>query len=400
MNRFRMRFIVLPVIVFLMAGWKIGGATEQPQKVYRIIYVQKPLSWYQEQEKLWHQVVQKEPHNSQAWYNYFLAVRYGHRLDPWKIQKQRLDSLLNVMEQYIPDSYEFVYLKFFHTNSYRKPDSALLEKLKSMYRAYPRRPEAIYELINYYERYGNFEEVAKYCQALYKTEDISSGLLNYNYNVLASTDSNAILFTNGDNDTYPAWVLQYAREIRPDVLVLNLSLMRLKGYLERKLKAHHLSLPLEKLPKPWSRDFLLQFVNMLHETYPERPLYFALTVNRNLIKPFQDDLYIVGMAYRYSPQRIDNLAYLRRNFNRRLRLDYLWYDWYDERFLQTPSVRRLNLNYVVPLVQLAVHCHESGEENMAHYWFRLAEMLAQKANKKEWLEYIRHAARTGQITSP
>lgn len=40
--------------------------------------------------------------------------------------------------------------------------------------------------------------------------------------MLQSTMPDAILFTNGDNDTFPALVLQHAQDVRNNVLVLNL----------------------------------------------------------------------------------------------------------------------------------------------------------------------------------
>ncbi len=67
---------------------------------------------------------------------------------------------------------------------------------------------------------------------------------NFAMNCLISCPPDAVLYTNGDNDTFPLWYLQSVKNIRPDVRIINFSLSNLEWYVRQLAEGKNaLSLP-------------------------------------------------------------------------------------------------------------------------------------------------------------
>jgi len=175
-------------------------------------------------------------------------------------------------------------------------------------------------------RYFQNEETAQ--------KELKKGLYDPFYlemarNYLNSCDKDAILFTNGDMDTYPLLYVQETENFRKDVLVVNLSLLNLGRYIYQLANFKQGTKPLklnlnpeiykneskpyfyviDKIDNSMAIKNVIDFVtstdtatklqiddNQYYDYIPSKDIYF--TINRqNIEKEYEADLYQVDTSF-------------------------------------------------------------------------------------------------------
>jgi Protein of unknown function (DUF2723) len=164
----------------------------------------------------------------------------------------------------------------------------------------------------------------------YKEHNRSGSLMpwDYAYNLLNSCRPNSVLFTNGDNDTFPLWYMQTVEKIRTDVRVINLSLVNTNWYIHQ-LKEHHnkvkvtftpeeidalepqgwkfdkpvsFKIPRSNVvaqlkPRPYLRVQDILVLHVVQNNYPDRPIHFAVTVGDDNMMGLEQWVKMEGMVY-------------------------------------------------------------------------------------------------------
>ena len=92
--RFLKSFVFTGLILLFST---LCAQSPKPEKVYRIIYVQKPTEWYVQQAALWKKELDKNPKNAEGWYSYYIATEYSNFGHKKTYSEKELESRLKQM---------------------------------------------------------------------------------------------------------------------------------------------------------------------------------------------------------------------------------------------------------------------------------------------------------------
>ncbi len=260
---------------------------------------------------------------------------------------------------------------------------------------------------------------------------------DYSYNILESCEPNAIIFTNGDNDTFPLWYLQYVKHIREDIRIVNLSLLNTSWYIlqlknqEPKVPFTYTDQQIERIglmgwPGPteyevpisqlvydkfktnmmdrgeWKDDLVdsgsmkftinptigsppqalrvqdLAILNIIAANQWKKPIYFAVTVGDNNKVGLQSYLRMDGMAFKLLPYPNVRISVTRLQEN--LFEKFLFRNLNDPKVYLDDKTKGLLTNYRTAFIRLADHYRIENDNEKALTTLDKMEELIPESN--------------------
>jgi hypothetical protein len=386
-------------MALLIGAINLGFAQAKPQKVVSLVKQYQTNEWYAEQAKLWGAKIKSNDKNADAWLNYYTANRMLKIQAQTKTQDD-LDKLVAEMEKAIPNTFEYHYIA--HWNDGHRNKDLSFEHLEKAYAIDPTRPEIFDDFFTRYLLSGDNEKLNEIAKKWFASNDISPGLYNWCYNSLMSCEENGILLTHGDNDTYPTLILQLAKEIRPDVIVMNMHLLMVEEYKTERFEAAGIA------PFNTTLDESGAYFPFLKDLYQHiflnangRSVYLSMGANKDLTADFHDQLHNVGLAWKWSPDKFDNIAVIKKNYEKNYRLNYITETFYSD--ISAGVVNNSNNNYLPSMLTLYNHYVES-DDSKAEGLKKLIDHVARVNGVTDQVEKVLGSKKTAYeskiITNP
>ncbi|MFH1276794.1 MAG: DUF2723 domain-containing protein [Candidatus Eisenbacteria bacterium] len=203
------------------------------------------------------------------------------------------------------------------------------------------------------------------------------------YNMLVGLRENAILFTGGDNDTFPLWYIQEVRGFRKDVRIVNLSLLNTPWYIKQlKYEDPKVAIPLndqeiEGLRGYYSpggeivtiKDIVMPLI--IRDNIKNRAVYYAITVPTSDQGAVQKKLIQEGLVKRIEPDLEEesiNVKEMEKNFGEG---QYRFRGLDDPTVYKDRDTRRLLTNYNACLYNLAQLFQRAGEPEKAQKYIAM-----------------------------
>lgn len=375
------------LVLVILCTFSISAFAQKAEPVYSFVRVIHDFDWYQQQAKAWRNEIDNGTKNKMAWVYFFTANRMANACDSKKWESLKKDyflpqeDIVKLAEKAIPNSFELFYMKIYDNKAGTDSGTEYILKAQKLK---PYDTLLLPCLMNYYQLKNNKENIGLVSKKWFESNEMPVELLATAYDKLMSVDENGILLVNGDNDTYPFWILQNVQKIRTDVFVINVSLSLNDSYREIIFKEN--SIPALTF-KDNSERHMSGIVKHIIENIKDRPIYVSINMDPDIYKDYNDKMYMVGLAFRYSDKSFNNMAVLQNNVENKFLLDFLKTN-FSNNYAQS-VVDQSNFSYLAVFLKLYEQYNLSGETLKAQKIKELAKTVSSRTEYgTKWMQYF------------
>ncbi|MFA7330560.1 MAG: hypothetical protein WC326_05730 [Candidatus Delongbacteria bacterium] len=301
------RFLLLSASVLVLGAAALARDLVRPEPVGSMRKIWREPAAYVELDRLWQAWYDEYP-SEDAYENWMYAARYAGN--------PQYEKLLDKGLRKYPGSPVLLYLKAVTQMVRHDPAlrSSTLDYLQRAVALDPAYDDPWFSLVIEYMALERGKDLHTALERLLELGAVDDATLDYCHNMLGCLENGAVLITNGDMDTYPCWMLQQVMGVRPDVTVLNQSLLNTDWYAARCGQATGPGdwttaelAELRRREMPCS-DTLIERI-LRRAAREKRSVYFASTLQPSpRLKPLQEKGQTRGLALRVQPAGADQPA--------------------------------------------------------------------------------------------
>lgn len=321
----------------------------------------------------WSEKAGERPYDAQAWFNYYKSTRFiAEGSAGFSELQEDLDSISNHLKKYSSGTWEQLIVEYWNSN--RDPLKEPL--LQKAYTLKPDDPLTLRFMTGVQYLHNKNALALDYYVKWKATGDAPLSTETYAYNVLQSLPTDAVIFTNGEMDTYP---LIYQIQTSGITTVKVISLAWCSRPENRKMLLTNAGLIMPSGITTINSDFIAKVA----AANPGKRIYVASTCNSEILTSLSGKLYCTGLAFRYSEAMLEHIDFLRNNVGTKMKLEGVGKMVKSNHYFDQRYAVMLEMNYYLPLLMAADSFAQNGNTDKAKELRAKAKLIRERAGFDE-----------------
>ena len=250
-----------------------------------------------DEEKADSPVIQQQMQMQEQFENYqYSSNRQYSRRSASAEEQSNMDASVGYYNTVLPNTFE----SHFYTYLAGHYNTDLYPELQAAAAIQPTNTEVKKQQAAYHIITNESELALPEIKELIDANVVSQGQLTYANDLLLSGEESSILIMHGFEDMFAVYYVQQNNAVRQDVQLLSLDFMQSETY-----RAEWAS---KDLVLPESTVIDTAYLAELCELNSGKSLQLSLTLPKDYFIPMKNNLYPIGLTFRYSPSPVDNYS--------------------------------------------------------------------------------------------